>query len=61
MTNPVLVELGRRVQDTEVFLRMAALQLRRIAEEVPDTAGELRHLAEKLDAEAEDLARRNTE
>ena len=55
-TSPV-VELVRRVRHTQAFLRMAAIELRRIAEQAPDIAVELRHVAEKLQAEAEDLAR----
>jgi len=55
-----MIELLQRVQDTRVFLRMAAIELRRMAEEAPDTAAELRHLAQKLEAEAEDLPRRDT-
>jgi hypothetical protein len=55
-TSPMVIELVRRVQDTQVFLRMAVIELRRIAEQAPDIAVELRHVAQKLDAEAEDLA-----
>jgi hypothetical protein len=55
-TSPMVIELVRRVQDTQVFLRMAAIELRRIAEQAPDIAGELRHMAQKLEADAEDLA-----
>jgi hypothetical protein len=40
---------------------MAAIELRRIAEAIPDTAVELHQLAQKLEAEAEDLARREAE
>ena len=35
---------------------MAVIELRRIAEQTPDIAVELRHTAQKLEAEAEDLA-----
>jgi hypothetical protein len=55
-TSPMAVELVRQVQDTQVFLRMAVIELRRIAEQAPDIAVELRHVAQKLEAEAEDLA-----
>jgi hypothetical protein len=61
LTTPRVVELDRRVQDTKVFLRMAAIELRRIAEAIPEAAAELRHMAQKLEAEAEDLARRAAE
>jgi hypothetical protein len=55
-TSPMVIELVRRVQDAQAFLRMAAIELRRIAEQAPDIAVELRHVAQKLEAEAEDLA-----
>ena len=60
-TSPMVIELVRRMQDAQVFLKMTAIELRRIAEEVPDIAAELRHIAQKVEAEAGDLARRNTE
>jgi hypothetical protein len=60
-TSPMVIELVRRMQDTQVFLRMAAIELRRIAEEAPEIADELRHIAQKVEAEAGDLARRDTE
>ena len=56
-----MIELVRRVKNTQVFLRLAVIELRRIAEQAPEIAVELRHVAQKLEAEAEDLARRNTE
>jgi hypothetical protein len=56
-----VIELVRRMRDTQVFLRMAAIELRRIAEEAPEIADELRHIAQKVEAEAGDLARRDTE
>ena len=58
---PEVFGLVRRVQNTRIFLRMAAIELRRIAEQAPDRAGELRHVAQKLEVEAEDLARRDTD
>ena len=60
-TTPKVTELIRRMQNTQVFLRMVVIELRRIAEEVPHIAAELRHSAQKVEAEAGDLARRNTE
>ena len=59
-TSPKVVDLVPRVQDTQVFLRMAAIELRRIAEQAPDIAVELRHMAQQLQTEAEDLSRRTT-
>ena len=60
-TSPMVIELIRRVQDEQAFLRMSAIELRRIAEQDPDIAVELRDMAQKLEAEAEDLARRDAE
>lgn len=39
------------------FLRMAAIEMRRIANDAPDFAERLRVIADQLDAEANDLAR----
>jgi hypothetical protein len=47
--------LLRAVDNTIRFLRMAAIELRRIAERAPDIAGELHHIADQLDADADDL------
>jgi hypothetical protein len=55
-----VIELRRQVQDTQVFLRMAVIELRRMAKAAPDIAVELRHLAQKLEAQADDLARGDT-
>jgi hypothetical protein len=60
-TSPMVIELVRRMQDAQFFLRMAAIELRRMAEQVPDIAAELRHIAQKLEAEAADLAHFDTE
>ena len=59
--NPMVIELLRRVRDTQVFLRMAAVEVRRIAEQTPDIAAELRDVAQKMEAEAEDLAMRDAQ
>jgi hypothetical protein len=55
-TNRDVIELLRRVKDTQFFLRMAAIELGRIAERAPDISQELRHVAQQLEAEAADLA-----
>ena len=47
--------LLRAVDNTIRFLRMAAIELRRIAERAPDIAPELHHIADQLDADANDL------
>ena len=49
--------LLRAVDNTVKFMRMAAIELRRIAERAQDVAEELRHLADQLDADADDLER----
>ena len=49
--------LLRAVDNTIKFLRMAAIELRRIAERATDIADELRYLADQLDADAADLER----
>lgn len=45
----------RAVDNTIHFMRMAAIQLRRIAEHAPDIANELRRVAGELDKDADDL------
>lgn len=55
-TGPTVIRLVRRVQNTQAFLRMAAIELRRMAEQDPVIATGLRQLAQKLEAEADDLA-----
>ena len=47
----------RAVDNTIKFMRMAAIELRRIAERAQDVSDELRHLADQLDADADDLQR----
>jgi hypothetical protein len=61
--NSAVIELGGRLRATQVFLRMSAIELRRLAEENPDPdiAAELGYLAQQLQAEAEDLTPRNAE
>ena len=49
--------LRRSVAHTIAFMRMAAIELRRIAERDPEIAGELRRIASQLDADADDLGR----
>jgi len=49
--------LLRAVDNTSKFLRMAAIELRRIAGRAPDIAAELHHIADQLDADAADLER----
>jgi hypothetical protein len=62
VTSPNVIKLLRRAQDTQIFLRLAAIQLRRIAERVPDIISqELKPVAQQLEAEAADLACRDIE
>ena len=46
----------RAIDNTIGFLRMTAVELRRIAERTPEVAAELRGIADKLDADADDLS-----
>jgi hypothetical protein len=55
--NAAAVKVIRRVHDTGVFLKMAAIELRRFAERAPEIALELRHMAETLEDEVNDLDR----
>ena len=57
----MVIELVQRVQDTHVFSRLAAIELRRLAEKDPDIAAKLRRLAQELEVQAEDLPPRNGE
>jgi hypothetical protein len=49
-------ELVRQARHTVVFLRLAAIELRRIAESAPEIADQLRIIADKLETDAGDLA-----
>jgi hypothetical protein len=49
--------LRRSAGRTIAFMRIAAIELRRIAERDPDLAGELRRIADQLDADADELER----
>jgi hypothetical protein len=52
-----MADLSRAVKLTIPFLHMAAIEIRRIADEAPAVAERLRVVASKLDAEADDLSR----
>jgi len=54
---PKMAELSRAEKLTIPFLRMAAIEVRRIADDAPEVAGRLRIVADKLDAEADYLFR----
>ncbi len=54
---PKMADLSRAMRLTIRFLRMAAVEVRRIADDAPEVAGRLRIVADKLDAEADDLFR----
>ena len=56
-----MIELVLRAQHTVAFLRTAAMELRRMSEDAPQIAGELRHVARQLETDADDLAREDTE
>ena len=52
-----MAKLSRAETQTTLFLRMAAIEARRIADDAPEVAERLRFLADQLEAEANDLAR----
>jgi hypothetical protein len=52
--------LLQAVGNTVRFLRMSAIELRRLAERAPDVAAELHHIADQLDADANDLEKAAT-
>jgi hypothetical protein len=54
---PKMADLSRAVRLTIPFLRMAAIEVRRIADGAPEVAERLRIVADQLDAEADDLSR----
>jgi hypothetical protein len=47
--------LVKAAENTIRFLRLAAIELRRIAERAPDVASDLLHIADQLEADARDL------
>ena len=49
--------LSPKVQHTITFLRMTAIELRRLADGDPEIAVALGHMADQLDTEAGDLGR----
>lgn len=51
-------EIRRSIDHEIAFLRMAAIQLRRIAERAPEVDDELRHMANQFEVDADDLAKR---
>ena len=53
---PSEIQLVGYAGNTVAFLRMAAVQMRRLAECAPDIAAELRDLAGDIEEEANDLA-----
>jgi len=50
-------DFSRAEKLTIPFLHMTAVELRRIAERAPEVADQLRLISDKLDAEANGLAR----
>ena len=50
-------DLPNRVGFTITFLRMGATQMRELAQDTPEVARELGHIADQLHAEADSLAR----
>ena len=51
-----VTDLVIKARHTVIFLRMTALELRRIAERTPGVTAELHHMTRQLEADADDLA-----
>jgi len=51
----------KRLAETIAFLRMAAAQMRSLADRAPEISAELQHIAHQLDAEAADLTKLSPE
>ena len=54
-------DLTQRVGYTVMFLRMAETEMRELAEHNPDIGRELQHIADALNAEANDLTKHVSE
>jgi hypothetical protein len=52
--------LSKEEHHTLAFLRMAAIELRRIAEEAPETRDRLLRIAEQLETETADIEQRGS-
>ena len=50
--------LSEAVQNTIAFLKMAAIELRAVAERSPDVATDVLRIAEQLESEAADMEQR---
>jgi hypothetical protein len=50
--------MSELTSDTLRFVRVAAAELREIAEQTPDIAVELRRIADELEAEVSDIEKR---
>ena len=51
-------EIRRSIDHEIAFLRMAAIELRRVAERAAEVGDELRHMADQFEADAEELGKR---
>ena len=49
------IETSRLLRNQIAFLRMAAIEMRNLANEAPEIAPQLRQIADKLEADAADL------
>ena len=56
-----MTDLSGRVGYTVMFLRMAAGEVRKLADDNPELARELRHIADELHGEADSLTRHVSE
>ena len=56
-----MTERTKSMQRSVANLRMAATEMRRIADDAPAVAERLRHTAAQVEAETDDLARQHVE
>ena len=54
-TAPAIRSYRSRMSYTVTFLRMAAAEMHKLADNIPEIARELRHVADALQGEADDL------
>ena len=51
-------EVRRSIDHEIVFLRLAAIELRRVAERAPEVGDELRQMADRFETDADELEKR---
>ena len=62
-SQPFGVEMPRSKEEqrTIAFLKMAAIELRRIADRAPEVAADLRHVVQQVETEIADMEQRGSD